>query len=160
MHDKNYITPAGHRKLVAELKKLKFEERPKLTETVAWAAANGDRSENADYTYGKKRLREIDKRLRFLSKRIESAEIIDPTGASHPDIRFGATVTILNEDEIEKTYTIVGTDETDITKGRISWQSPLASALLRKREGDVVTVRMPKGAEDVEIIKIVYVPVE
>ncbi len=159
MHNKNYITPQGLRTLVDELKTLKFDERPKLTETIAWAAGNGDRSENGDYIYGKKRLREIDKRIRFLSKRIENAEVINPTETNAEDIRFGATVTILDEEDNKRTYTIVGVDEADISLGRISWKAPLAKALLRKKEGDFVTVRMPKGDQDVEILNVKYIEV-
>ncbi|NBW39854.1 transcription elongation factor GreB [bacterium] len=156
MDDKNYITPSGLRKLKEELKALRTDERPKLTETIAWAAANGDRSENGDYLYGKKRLREIDRRIRFLLKRIENAEVIDPVMQSGSDVKFGATVTVLDENEIEKTFTIVGTDEIDLEQKRISWKSPVARALLRKRVGDVVTVRMPKGDEDLEIVHVEY----
>lgn len=153
---RNYITPAGLQKLLRELKHLKSTERPQLTETIAWAAGNGDRSENGDYIYGKKRLREIDKRIRFLSKRIESAEVIDPATQRVEDIRFGATVTILDEEERERTYSIVGEDETNIDLGHISWKSPLARALLRKSEGDVVTFRSPRGEQEIEIIEVRY----
>lgn len=159
MSEKNYITPQGLRVLVDELKTLKFGERPKLTEIISWAAGNGDRSENGDYIYGKKRLREIDKRIRFLSKRIESAEVINPPDVKAQDIRFGATVTILDEEDQERTYTIVGVDEADISKRKISWKAPLAKALLRKYAGDVVTVHMPKGEQDVEILKVEYLEV-
>ncbi|MCB0328821.1 MAG: transcription elongation factor GreB [Bdellovibrionales bacterium] len=160
MNDKNYITPGGLRSLQQELKQLRTVERPQLTETISWAAGNGDRSENGDYIYGKKRLREVDSRIRFLLKRIENAEVIDPALLSGNEVRFGATVTILDEEDREKTYTIVGTDEVNLDKKRISWKSPLAKALLRKREGDVVTVRMPKGEEDVEILKVTYQALE
>lgn len=153
---KNYITPGGFRALQAELKQLRTKERPKLTETIAWAAGNGDRSENGDYIYGKKRLREIDKRIRFLLKRIENAEVIDPAQQKGTEVRFGATVTILDEDGNEKTYSIVGTDEMNIEKGKISYVSPLASALLRRKEGDVITFRSPRGEQEIEILEVVY----
>ena len=156
MDEKNYITPDGLRTLKAELKSLRTDERPKLTETIAWAAGNGDRSENGDYIYGKKRLREIDRRIRYLLKHIENAEVIDPEVLTGDEVRFGATVTILNEEDEEKSYTIVGIDEVDLDKSRISWKSPMARALLRKHEGDCVTVRMPKGDEDIEIVKVEY----
>lgn len=152
----NYMTPAGAAKLQEELRDLKYNERPKLVETISWAAANGDRSENADYIYGKRRLREIDKRIEFLLKRIELTEIVDPTKVKSDKILFGATVTIIDEDEKKKTYTIVGVDEIDLDKGHISWKSPIASALLNKKEGDFATVHSPKGEREVEIIKIKY----
>ncbi len=157
---KNYITPAGLKALLKELKHLKSNERPQLTETIAWAAGNGDRSENGDYIYGKKRLREIDRRIRFLSKRIETAEVIDPAVQKAQDIRFGATVTILDEQENEKTYSIVGEDETDIDRGHISWKSPLARALLRKEEGDVINFRSPRGEQEIEIVTVCYQSLE
>lgn len=153
---KNYITPRGAELLRQEYKQLKYKERPEVTRTVAWAASNGDRSENADYTYGKKRLREIDRRLRFLSKRIDAMEVIDPLTVQSEQVLFGATVTFLQEDGQEKTYSIVGIDETDLTKGYISWISPLASALFKARVGDVVTFRSPRGVQEIEIIEIVY----
>ncbi len=153
---KNYITPHGAKRLQDEYKQLKFKERPEVTKTVAWAAGNGDRSENADYTYGKKRLREIDRRLRFLSKRIDRMEVVDPTQLISEQVLFGATVTILDEDDIEKTYSIVGVDETDLSKGYISWISPVASALFKSKVGDSVNIRMPKGIKEVEIINIIY----
>jgi transcription elongation factor GreB len=156
INEKNYITPQGFNKLLNELKRLKNDERPKLVETITWAAGNGDRSENGDYIYGKKRLREIDKRLRFLSKRIETAEVLDPACLNYTDIRFGATVTIVNEEEQQKTYSIVGVDESDVNRGLISWKSPLASALLRKKVGDVAQFSSPRGEQEIEIIKIEY----
>ncbi len=159
MKDKNYITPAGLRALKVELKGLRTDERPKLTETIAWAAGNGDRSENGDYIYGKKRLREIDKRIRFLLKRIENAEVIDPKTLTGTEVRFGATVTIVNEDDEEKTYSIVGMDEAKLEEGKISWRSPLAAALLRKHEGDLITFRSPNGEKEVEILKVNYVEI-
>jgi transcription elongation factor GreB len=154
---KNYITPAGADKLKAEYQHLKFKERPEVTKTVAWAASNGDRSENADYTYGKKRLREIDRRLRFLGKRIDSFEIVDPTKIASDQVLFGATVTIRDEDDKEKTYSIVGIDEVDLTKGRISWISPLANAIFKAKVGDVINFRTPKGMKEIEIVEIKYI---
>lgn len=156
MDRKNYITPAGAKRLREELHQLLYTERPEITRVVAWAAGNGDRSENADYTYGKRRLREIDRRIHFLTKRLEIAEIVDPCGMSSDQLRFGATVTIRNEDDTVKTYSIVGVDEIDIAKGHVSWISPLAKALLGKRKGDWATVQTPKGPRDVEIIEIRY----
>lgn len=154
--DRNYITPTGLRKLEEELRDLKYRERPEVTRTVSWAAENGDRSENADYIYGKKRLREIDSRMRFLAKRIESAEVIDPASLTFAEVRFGATVTLLDDQEIEKTFSIVGVDEVDVSSGRISWKSPLARALLNRREGDYVTYSTPKGEQGVEILRVQY----
>ena len=156
---KNYITPGGFKKLKEEFSKLMNDERPALTRTIAWAAGNGDRSENADYIYGKRRLREIDRRIRFLTKRIESAEIIDPGQLDLDEVRFGATVTIRDENA-EKTYTIVGIDEIDMSKNRISWTSPLAVALLKAQEGDVINFRSPKGMRELEIVKILYLSVD
>jgi len=154
---KNYMTPAGAKRLQDELRELRYKIRPEVTQTVAWAAGNGDRSENGDYIYGKKRLREIDKRIRFLSKRLDAVEVVDPLKVNSDQILFGATVTIRDEDDREKTYSIVGIDETDISKGRISWISPLAAALFKAREGDVVTFRSPKGPQEIEIVRITYV---
>jgi transcription elongation factor GreB len=153
---KNYITPPGLDRLRSELRKLLDEERPVVTRTVSWAASNGDRSENGDYIYGKKRLREIDKRIRFLSKRIEIAYAVDPLTQTGPKVKFGATVTVEGEDGKKKKYSIVGVDETDVTNGRISWISPLATALLKGSEGEVVTMRTPRGDEDVEIVEVIY----
>ena len=153
---KNYISPHGLMRLKQELRVLKFEERPAVTRTVSWAAENGDRSENADYTYGKKRLREIDRRIRFLSKRIESAEVIDPLSIKSSKIQFGATVTVMNEKSEERTYTIVGVDEIDLQQGRISWLSPLAAALIKAEIGDVVIFRAPGGRQELEILGVVY----
>lgn len=153
---RNYITPSGLRKLTEEFNYLKSKERPQVTQVVSWAAGNGDRSENGDYTYGKKRLREIDKRLRFLAKRIESAEVLDPTTMDFPDVRFGATVTIRDENDKSKVYYIVGVDESDAHRGKISWQSPLALALLRKSEGDFVEFKAPGGVQELEIVQVAY----
>lgn len=154
--NKNYITPEGLAKLKSEYSDLFHVERPKIVETVAWAASNGDRSENADYIYGKRRLREIDKRLQFLTKRLEAAEVVDPKNLSGEKVLFGATVTILNEDEEELTYQIVGEDEWNIENQKISWKSPLAKALLGKKVGDEVVVKKPAGDEYVTIEKVTY----
>lgn len=157
---KNYITPAGAEKLRQELKKLRYEERPEVTKVVSWAAGNGDRSENGDYLYGKKRLREIDRRMRFLSKRLEAAEIVDPLQVKVAHVQFGATVSLRYEDGSERTYSIVGIDEVDVSRGRISWQSPLARALLKAQDGDVVTFHSPKGLQEVEIVSVVYISID
>lgn len=153
---KNYMTPAGYQRLKGELLHLLDVERPEVTRTVAWAASNGDRSENADYIYGKKRLREIDRRIRFLTKRLDDAEVVDPAQRDTDQIFFGATVTILEADGSEATYSIVGLDEVDPMRGRISWISPLARALLKAREGDTVTVRSPGGMREVEVVSVRY----
>ena len=154
---KNYITPAGLQVLRDELQYLYRIERPRVTEIVSWAAGNGDRSENGDYLYGKKRLREIDRRIRFLTKRIEIAEVVDP--AQQPNraqVFFGATVTYVNSRDDEITVTIVGMDETDMEKGFISWVSPVARALLKARVGDAVDLRTPAGLDSLEILSIFY----
>jgi len=153
---KNYMTPGGAAKLQAELHDLLHLKRPELTAVVAWAAGNGDRSENADYIYGKRRLREIDRRIRFLTKRLEAAEIVDPATIQSEQIFFGATVTLEEEDGERKTYSIVGIDEADPSHGKISWISPLTRVLLKARVGDVVQLRSPKGARDLEILEIRY----
>lgn len=153
---KNYITPEGVAKLKAEYHELMHGERPKVVEVVTWAAGNGDRSENADYQYGKKRLREIDKRVRFLTKRIENAEVVDPKQITSKNVVFGAKVTISNEDGKEITYQIVGEDEFNIQLGKISWKSPVAKALLGKKVGDEVVINKPSGEEYVVIEKIIY----
>lgn len=154
---KNYITPEGLKKLKAEYSELLHGERPKLVETVAWAASNGDRSENADYIYGKKRLREIDRRLRWLTGRLESAEVVNPREVRSEKVVFGATVTISNEDGEEQRYQIVGEDETDVKTGKISWKSPVAKALFGKKEGDETVIQKPAGAETVVIEKIEFI---
>ncbi len=154
MTTKNYITPAGLEKLRAEIRKLRDEERPKLLEVISWAAANGDRSENADYIYGKRRLREIDRRLEFLLKRLDEAQVVDPTQASTAKVCFGVCVTIEDDEGVKTTYQIVGEDEIDTKSGKISWKSPLAKALLGKKQGDAVTVHRPAGIIEVEIISI------
>jgi len=152
---KNYISPAGYARLEAELRKLVEVERPEVVKTVAWAASLGDRSENADYIYGKRRLREIDRRVRFLIKRLESAEVVHSSGRDTDQVFFGATVRIKGR-EGEKELTIVGVDEVDPTHGRISWVSPVAKALIKAREGDVVSLRTPGGEEQLEILEVTY----
>ena len=153
---RNYITPQGYSKLKEELTHLLDRERPEVVRTVAWAASNGDRSENADYHYGKKRLREIDRRIRFLTKRLEIAEVVDPEGRDSEQIFFGATVTVANSKREELTVSIVGVDEIDTTKGRVSWISPIARALLKAREGDFVTLDTPGGREELEVLEVRY----
>jgi transcription elongation factor GreB len=153
---KNYITPEGAQKLKDELHQLLTKERPKLVETVAWAAGNGDRSENADYIYGKRRLREIDSRIRFLTKRLDDAEVVDPSKQNSDKVLFGATVSVLDEDENLKRYQIVGIDETNAKLGRISWISPIGKALLQAKVGDSVVLKTPKGEEQLEVVKIEY----
>ncbi len=155
---KNYMTPGGARRLQEELRHLLSVERPKVVEVVSWAASNGDRSENGDYIYGKRRLREIDRRVRFLTKRLDAVEVVEPVEQKGPQIRFGATVMVENDDGKRRTVHIVGIDETDAPNGRISWISPIGRALLKAREGDVVTVKTPKGAEDLEVVKVRYEP--
>ena len=153
---KNYITPKGFAKMKDELHELLNKTRPDLTQVIAWAASNGDRSENADYIYGTRRLREIDRRIRFLSKRLEIAEVIDPAFVKASKVQFGATVTFQNEEGLKKSMSIVGIDEIDPGKGKISWISPLAKVLLNQEVGDAVTFRSPKGEEELEILKIEY----
>jgi len=154
--DKNYITPAGFEVLRKEYTELLNNERPKLVETVQWAASNGDRSENADYIYGKRRLREIDKRLYFLQKRMEAAEVIDPKTVKSDKIVFGATVTVENEDGEKSVYQIVGADEFDIKLGKISWKSPVARALLGKKLDDEVVIKKPNSEETVIVLDIQF----
>jgi len=154
---KNYITPGGYDRLQNELKQLTRVERPKVVEVVSWAAGNGDRSENGDYIYGKKRLREIDYRIRFLTKRLEIAHVVDPLMQTNREqVFFGATVLYANSREEEVTITIVGADEAESDKGRISWLSPVARALLKAYEGDVVEVRTPAGIDKLEVLEITY----
>ncbi len=160
---KNYITPGGCQRLKDELLHLLNHERPEITAIVSWAAANGDRSENGDYLYGKKRLREIDRRIRFLTKRLDSAEIVDPAtprDAAHAEqIFFGATVTYARENGEEHTVTIVGVDEIDLKRNYISWVCPLARALMKARKGDTVTLHAPGGVEELDILQVRYQPV-
>jgi len=156
-HDTNYITPNGFSALKAELENLVKKERPKTVATVAWAASNGDRSENADYHYGKKRLREIDRRIRFLRKRLESALVVDPKKLSGNKVVFASTVSLQDEDEKQRSFQIVGEDEIDTSGGKISWKSPMAKALLGKEKGDEVVVNRPRGEAYYEIIKIEFI---
>lgn len=154
---KNYITPAGFERMREELRALLRVERPKVVEIVSWAAGNGDRSENGDYLYGKKRLREIDRRIRFLNKRLEAAEVVDASEQPRRDrVFFGATVDFAREDGSEHTVTIVGVDEADINAARVSWVSPIARALLKATAGDVVDLRTPRGVERIEVLAIRY----
>ncbi len=154
---RNCMTPAGHAALSAELEFLVREERPRIVEIVSWAAGNGDRSENGDYIYNKKRLREIDRRLRYLTKRLDDAEIVDPARQQGLEqVFFGATVTYAREDGTEMTVTLVGVDEADFAQGKINWLSPVGRALMKAREGDEVTVRTDAGREVIEVLEIVY----
>ena len=154
---KNYITPAGYERIRAELFDLIDVERPKVVEVVHWAASNGDRSENGDYIYGKRRLREIDKRIRFLTKRLEIAEISDPSvHFGSEQIFFGATVTYGDESGLQRTVTILGIDEADNLKQQVSWVSPIARTLLRTQVGDIVRLSSPGGNQDIEIIRVEY----
>jgi transcription elongation factor GreB len=154
---KNYITPQGHARLKAEVDLLLNRERPEMVKVVAWAASNGDRSENADYQYGKRRLREIDRRVRFLTQRLDCAEIIDPARPAPEQVFFGATVTYCDGKGVERTVSIVGEDEVDTARGRISWLAPVARALTKAREGDSVRLRTPGGEEVLEVVEIRYV---
>jgi transcription elongation factor GreB len=154
---KNYITPAGLRRLRDEFRQLKQVERPKVVEVVSWAAGNGDRSENGDYLYGKKRLREIDRRLRYLARRMEIAEVVDPSQQKARDrVFFGATVTYVDSKDHERTIRIVGVDEVRHDEGEVSWLSPVARALLKAQVGDVVEVRTPAGPDALEVVRISY----
>ena len=153
---KNYITPGGYRRLQDELAHLWKVERPPVVTTVAWAAGNGDRSENGDYIYGKRKLREIDRRIRYLSKSLDRAVVVDNAGKTHLRVFFGATVTIVDDSGNERDVTIVGVDELDAGDARVSWRSPLARALLKAKVGDTVTVRAPRGPERLEILAIRY----
>ena len=154
---RNYMTPAGYQRLRGELMHLLDEERPKMVETVSWAAKNGDRSENGDYLYGKKRLREIDRRIRFLTKRLDVAEVADPSVHHGRDqVFFGATVTYANGQGAERTVTIKGIDEADSLAGEVSWISPIARALLKAREGDQVKLVTPAGVELIEVVEVRY----
>ena len=153
----NYVTPAGFERLQDELRQVSRVERPKVVEVVSWAAGNGDRSENGDYIYGKKRLREIDRRIRFLTKRLEAAKVVDPKAQPNTDqVFFGATVTYENGRGEERTITIVGVDEADLDHGKVSWISPIARALLKACEGDTVQFKAPGGVETLEVVEIRY----
>ena len=154
---RNYVTPAGYARLREELMSLLDTERPKVVEVVSWAAKNGDRSENGDYLYGKKRLREIDRRIRFLTKRLDIAEVVDPSVHHGRDqVFFGATVTYANERGDERTVTIKGIDEADSTQGEVSWIAPISRALLKARVGDEVPLVTPAGVEKIEVVDVVY----
>lgn len=157
----NYITPAGWRSLKDELYRLVNKERPEIVQIVNWAASNGDRSENGDYLYGKRRMREIDRRIRFLTKRLEAAQVVDPeTREATDQIFFGATVTLLRGNGSEQTVKIVGIDEIDTAKNKISWISPLARCLIKAREGDEVSLNTPEGREDIEILEVAYLRID
>ena len=157
---RNYMTPGGFARLKAELAGLVDKQRPEIVATVAWAASNGDRSENADYIYGKKRLREIDRRIRFLIQRLDRAEVVDPLTRRDADdadrIFFGATVTVRDQHGRDRTVSIVGVDEIDTDRGYISWVSPMARSLIKAREGDSVTLNTPGGVEELEVIEVRY----
>lgn len=154
---RNLITPEGHADLQAELRQLTAVERPKVVEVVSWAAGNGDRSENGDYIYGKKRLREIDRRIRFLMKRLDTAEVVDSSRQKGLDqVFFGATVTYVDSRGEERTVRIIGVDEARSEHGEVSWISPIARALHKARVGDVVRLQTPRGIEEIEVLEIVY----
>ena len=159
---RNYMTPGGFQRMKDELDHLVQKERPELVATVSWAAGNGDRSENGDYIYGKKRLREIDRRIRFLIRRLDRAEVVDPAARRDDDsadrVYFGATVTVADSAGAERTVSIVGIDEIDTARGYISWISPMARALLKAREGDTVVVHTPAGPEELDVVAVRYVP--
>jgi len=159
---RNYMTPGGFGRMKAELEHLVQKERPQLVATVAWAAGNGDRSENGDYIYGKKRLREIDRRIRFLIRRLDAAEVVDPCARREDDsadqVFFGATVTVRDVRGGERTISIVGVDEIDTARGYVSWISPIARALIKAREGDSVVLRTPGGSEELEVVAVRYLP--
>ncbi|MCB9059908.1 MAG: transcription elongation factor GreB [Halobacteriovoraceae bacterium] len=152
----NYITPNGYKSLIDERDHLTKVERPEVTRLVAWAASLGDRSENADYQYNKKKLREIDRRIRFLNSRLNNAKVIDPIGLTLSTVQFGATVKIIDDESTEKMISIVGVDEINTSKGHISWKSPLGKGLLGKEEGDTIEVSTPQGKREYEILTIVY----
>ncbi|HET7260785.1 MAG TPA: transcription elongation factor GreB, partial [Casimicrobiaceae bacterium] len=161
---RNYMTPGGFARMKRELDQLVARERPELVATVAWAAGNGDRSENGDYIYGKKRLREIDRRIRFLVRRLDLAEVVDPCARRDPDsadqVFFGATVTIGDARGGERTVSIVGIDEVDPARGYISWVSPMARALIKAREGDAVALAAPGGTEEIDVLSVRYVALD
>ncbi len=153
---KNYMTPAGHARMKSELKKLVEVERPETVRVVSWAASNGDRSENGDYIYGKRRLRELDRRIRYLMKRLEAAEVVDPADHDADAVYFGATVVYCDPQGGEHRVSIVGIDEADPSRGRVSWISPIAKALLRAREGDTVRLNTPNGVQELDVLEIRY----
>ena len=155
-----YMTPAGYARLKAELKRLVEIERPETVRVVHWAASNGDRSENGDYIYGKRRLREIDRRVRYLIRRLENSQVVESAGRDTDQVFFGATVTVRAVAGAERTLTIVGLDEVDPARGRVSWISPVAKALLKAREGEVITLRSPGGNEELEIVAIRYLAID
>ena len=158
---RNYITPGGYARIKTELDYLLRTDRPQVVEAVHWAALNGDRSENGDYIYGKRRLREIDRRIRFLTKRLDLAEVVDPARQENAEqVFFGATITLRDEQDQEQSYQIVGVDETDFARGRISWVSPLARAVLKAREGDLVRFQSPAGWREIEVVAIEYIDIE
>jgi transcription elongation factor GreB len=154
------MTASGAQRMRDELRDLRTRQRPEITSIVSWAAGNGDRSENGDYLYGKKRLREIDRRIRFLNKRLEAAQVVDPVTIISDQVLFGATVTILDAEDRERTFVIVGIDEVDLNKGHISYASPIGAALLKARVGDIVQYRSPKGLMEVEVIELRYQAIE
>jgi len=154
------MSPAGYARLKAELRELVEVERPRVVQVVSWAASNGDRSENGDYIYGKKRLREIDRRVRFLIKRLEGADVVDSAGRESDQVFFGAKVTVTSGPGGERSFTIVGIEEADPARGRVSWISPIAKALFKARVGDVVTLRSPGGTEALEILDVRYDPID
>jgi transcription elongation factor GreB len=151
-----FITPEGFARIRAEYEELFGVDRPRIVETIAWAAANGDRSENGDYIYGRRRLREIDRRLSHLSRIMKAAKIVDPTAQATDQVRFGATVELADEDDNRRSLTIIGDDEADASAGRIGWSAPLARALIGARAGDERTVRLPSGEKNYEIVAIIY----
>lgn len=159
MERNNYITPKGYKRLTDEQEHLLRVERPEATKVVTWAASLGDRSENADYIYGKKKLREIDRRLRFLAKRIDAANIVDPTLIKSVKVQFSATVVVVDEDGKRKKYSIVGEDETNTKEGLLSWKSPIARGLLGKSIGDIAEIETPSGEIELEIVEIKYVEI-
>jgi transcription elongation factor GreB len=159
MSEKNYITPQGYKKLTDELNQLNRNERPQVCELVQWAAGNGDRSENADYQYGKKRLREIDRRIRFLLSRINAAIVIDPATLNSNKVQFGATVTVEDDDGLQKIWIIVGKDEINTQLGRISWLSPIGKALIGKQIGQTATIQTPQGEVNLEVRSIQYLTI-
>ena len=160
MEKNNYITPLGHKRLLDELENLLKNERPEVTKLVQWAASNGDRSENADYLYGKRRLREIDRRIRFLTQRLDASVVVDPQKMNSNKIQFGATIELLDEEGKTKTFTIVGVDEVNTSLGRISWQSPIGKSLIGKSSGDEVLVKVPSGEVVYEVISVTYKLIE